>query len=561
MLLKSILEPYAILNCLEAILKNELGMNSLIVASGDNIRVDYPIIRLDLKTQPEGNEHLFGKRYDAFIIEVDPKMKVNEIVNYFEKQASFYRTAKFIFVGNAFSETFRKELASNLIRNVIFLNNANLEISTYFPYRRKSLQNIDTDLQLIGHCTKTGFNISDKWKSTTLFLDNIPEKWNNSTLKVLPFYHVPYTVCKNCENRGIEIKMMDNILKILNITPNYTELHSHLTEEAKYDLSTSQVILGTGFMLFHGFRHTVAYTGDDVIWIVGTPSPIPKWKYIYKAFSINVWAFCIFILILVSFTWYAVNAVFIHQKHVIHLLKKPFLILNLFLEQSADLNRTFISQFVVLTIIIIFTFLINAFYKSRFTYLLTGSGLNYENGVETYNDIMKHELKTGYYPDQLEFFSNNPNFLNYMTKHFYNCQLGDPFICTNRTAFIKDIAVLRFRKAARFYLYTYFTDPETGKPLIREVQPVVQFHSMSLNVLDGHPIFLSVDKILRNFTEHGILNYIMHKYDELHYLNFETVNTKKITFSDMSGVFMFCINALLISTLVFALERRFGSRN
>ncbi|KAL3284590.1 hypothetical protein HHI36_018747 [Cryptolaemus montrouzieri] len=534
-------------------------MDSLIVVSGDNIRVNFPIIRLDLKNQPEGNEHLFGKRYDAYIIEMDPKMKVDEIVDYFDKLPNFYREAKFIFVGNAFPENFRTELASNLIRNVIFLNNANLEISTYFPYKRKSLQNIDTDLQLIGHCTKTGFNISDSWKSATLFLDSVPETWNNSTLKILPFYHVPYTVCRNCKKRGIEIEIMDIILGILNITANYTRIHSHPSKEAEYERDTSQVILGTGFFSFPCYRHTVAYTGDDVIWIVGTPSPIPKWKYVYKAFSNNVWAFCIFILILVSFTWYAVNAVFIHQKHVIHLLKKPFLILNLFLEQSSDLDRTFISQFVLFTIITIFTFLINAFYKSRFTYLLTGSGLNYEKGVETYDDIMKHELKTGYYPDQLEFFSNNPKFQNYMRKHFFDCQLGDPFIWTNRTAFIKDITVLRFRKAARFYLYTYFTDPETGKPLIQEVQPVVQFHSMSLNILDGHPIFLSIEKFLRNFTEHGILNYIMHKYDELHYLNLETINTKKIAFSDMSGIFIFFIIALLISTLIFASERRFGS--
>ncbi|KAL3276926.1 hypothetical protein HHI36_012292 [Cryptolaemus montrouzieri] len=544
-----VIESYNILRCVESILSLFINNNTLIVVAGGKVEINIPIIRLNFDKQPSGIEHLFERRYDAYVIDLE-YVSFDDFIESLTEQPYFDKTAKFIFIGKAFSNSFIEKLSLNYIRNVLFVNYESLAVSSYFPFKEGSLENVNTNLELMGYCNHNGFDIAKAWANySTLFADIIPEKWRQSTIKVLVHFYIPFTMYTNSERRGIEIELLNSILDVIDVSANYTRPYSEPSPQLEVDRNTSSIILGMGFTYHPGFRHTVAYTTDQLFWFVPSSSPIPKWKYAYKAFSRSVWLIWVFIFSVVSFLWYVTDRILRKQKQIQYFFTKPFVLLKLSLEQGHNLDYAFSTDRFLMTIIVFLIFSTNAFYKSRFTYLL--SGLNFEKGIETFEDIMDANLKLDYYEPYRENFAGNPKFYEYMKKHFRNCT--DPFMCTNRTAFKRDMAVLRYRKNIRYVVRSYYTDPESGKPLIQEFVPSVHVDNFSFNILDGHPLFQSIEEILRYFRDNGIVDYFINKYDEFRSLD-DTPNIVKISVKDLSGVFIFWIICLLTTIFVFSLE-------
>ncbi|KAL3276927.1 hypothetical protein HHI36_012293 [Cryptolaemus montrouzieri] len=544
-----VIKSHNILRCVETILSLFISNNTLIVVAGENIRINLPLIRLNFEKRPSGIEHLFERRYDAYVIDLEC-VPFDDLIESLNSQPYFDKTAKFIFIGRAFSDSSVKKISSNYIRNVIFVNYESLEVSSYLLFKEGSLENVNTNLELIGYCSNNEFNKAEAWRnSSTLFPDIIPRKWRQSTIKVLVYFYIPYTMYANSQKRGIEIELLNSILDVIDVSANYTRPYSASSPQLGVDINTSSIILGMGFTNHPRFRHTVTYTTDQLFWFVPSSSPIPKWKYVYKAFSKNVWLIWFFIFLVVSFLWYVTDRIFRKQKQIHYFFIKPFVLLKLSLEQGHNLDYAFSTQRFLMTIIVFLIFSTNAFYKSRFTYLL--SGLNFEKGIETFEDIMDANLKLDYYEPYRENFAGNPKFYEYMKKHFRNCT--DPFMCTNRTAFKRDMAVLRYRKNIRYVVRSYYTDPESGKPLIQEFVPSVHVDNFSFNILDGHPLFQSIEEILRYFRDNGIVDYFINKYDEFRSLD-DTPNIVKISVKDLSGVFIFWIICLLTTIFVFSLE-------
>ncbi|KAL3276928.1 hypothetical protein HHI36_012294 [Cryptolaemus montrouzieri] len=530
MLALEVIETYNILKCVEAILTMFINNKTLIVVGGDNIRINLPIIQLNFEKQPGGIEHLFDRRFDAYVIDLE-YVPFDNFMKSLREQSYFYRTAKFIFIGKEFSRSLMRKISLNFLGNTMFVNCETLEVSSYSPFKEGSWESADTNLELMGNCNPKGFDVSGLWRNrNTLFPDIIPRKLRQSTIKVLVLFYVPYTMYSNSQKRGIEIELLNAILDVINVTASYTKPHAAPSLQLEIDMNTSSIILGMGFTRFQRFRNTVAYTTDQLCLFVPSASPIPKWKYVYKAFSENVWGIWFFISVVVCILWYIIDSVFRKQRQIYYCFKKPFVLLKLSLEQNHNLDYTFSSQCCLMVIIVFLIFFINIFYKSRFTFLL--SGLNFEKGMETFDDIMDGNLELDYYEPDRENFADNSKFYEYMKKHFHNCT--DPFTCTNRTAFKKDMVVLRFRRTIRYVAHTYYTDPESGKALINEFFPPVHVNSLSFNILDGHPIFQSVQRILRYFRDNGIVDYYIKKYDDFHSKE-DTVDNHKISVKDLSG--------------------------
>ncbi|KAL3272890.1 hypothetical protein HHI36_014350 [Cryptolaemus montrouzieri] len=149
----------------------------------------------------------------------------------------------------------------------------------------------------------------------------------------------------------------------------------------------------------------------------------------------------------------------------------------------------------------------NILLKSRFTYLL--NGLNYQNPLNSFDDIMKNQIRIGSTPDMIPAFNTTPEISNYIEKFHLLCDPGPN--CLRRSAFQRDIAILKPVRKGRAFVKALIEN--NGSFLLHEIKPPFSIIPIAIHFQRGHPLFPIFNKHLFNLVEMGIAKKIISKYD------------------------------------------------
>ncbi|KAK9874384.1 hypothetical protein WA026_002731 [Henosepilachna vigintioctopunctata] len=422
----------------------------------------------------------------------------------------FNSRARFLIIGENFEPKDIDILAFNYIHNVLFIDGATGVIYTYFPYEFESLHNISKELKKIGLCDSSGFVLNDGYDM--LYPEKIPKIWKNSSISLIYGYEPPMTIGTEEKNKGIEIELFDLILDRIKIKGNYVkkttinDTSQNVLFKRHFDVYFGNVP-SLRIDLFALNDVTVSYLSDSAYWFVPQQAVIPKWKYAFKAFSWRVWLLWLLSAICCSICWCIVYFVMENKLHPMNFLEKIWIIIRLFLEQTIKFKVKFVTQLIYIFLVIQSSFILNLAYKGKYTYFL--SGRNYEQQLNSLEDIMSNNLKIGSTRFLIGFFETIPEFRTYMEHHFVNCDTG--ITCFNRSIF-ENMAVFKpYRKVS--YIRNLFRD-KYGRNLHHRITKSITTVWSAAVFSKGHPIFPLVNRYFYLLMDHGFLVKITEAYDQ-----------------------------------------------
>ncbi|KAL3280407.1 hypothetical protein HHI36_017889, partial [Cryptolaemus montrouzieri] len=187
------------------------------------------------------------------------------------------------------------------------------------------------------------------------------------TVTVCTFgFYIPYVICHHClKNKGLNVDFLEMVFELIQVKIEYKILPYGGFSYDKYfkDYLVNEtcdfMIAGNGAV--DGRVEFFFPINDDYdVWLVPTPKPIPKWKYIVKAFSTTIWLSCLLALVLEAIVWtiYEISISkedFLPEtiyKIVSYLLEKTYIILRIFLEATVKLRIQNISQAIIVVIVV-----------------------------------------------------------------------------------------------------------------------------------------------------------------------------------------------------------------
>ncbi|KAL3274594.1 hypothetical protein HHI36_015975 [Cryptolaemus montrouzieri] len=356
---------------------------------------------------------------------------------------------------------------------------------------------------------------------------------------------------KSGEAYGVEVDILKMISDSLGISIKQKYI--------KYWLNSSNYIINNECDVLYGNKgrwrsDTMSYTHDytrmylfeRMYWMVPTPDFIPRYKYYLKAFTEQVWFLWAISSICICFFWYIVDRV-LHSKTGLYELAKKFVgEFRLLSEQDYEYERASITQTIISILMMFLTFTWNQFYKTRFQYFLTG--LNYQDSIDTIKDIMKHRLKIGALTQTLHLLDHFPK--NYIRKYLEVCDVSET--CINRTAFHKDMAVLRPIIRARYERHLHLD--ENKKWLVKQIFPHAFAFQICAVFKAGHPLFSTMNRYIAYMLESGLTDFIKRKYDNIAEGESPFLETQKLNFDHIYAPVCLLSFGLAISLVVFYLK-------
>ncbi|KAL3271014.1 hypothetical protein HHI36_021515 [Cryptolaemus montrouzieri] len=546
--IQPLLEFSKILNCINSIVQISTKNGNNIFQSDGKLILDFPTIQINFQ-----EEFINPNKITANLYLIDnEKLSISEFLES-RSETNFNPTARYLFVGERFEAIDAEKLSKEFMMNTIFLNRETGEINTFFPYEFSDVQNISTELKKIGHCNAEGVVMDNGYLS--LFPEKYPAFWKNSTILLLYNYEPPYAISTTGDKKGIEIELLDLILTVINITGIYTQRIGF------YD-NSSLVLMNHEFDVFFGNfgpqqsqhnDYTVTYTQDSVHWFVPQPKMIPKWKFVYRAFSKYVWISWVSSTLITSIFWYITHVILKNQSHPKSLIQGILMVLRLFIEQPGRNQIKLLSQGILVFLMIQSTLVLNILYKAKYTYFL--SGRNYDKTVNTIEYIMTNDLKIGTNKYQAGYYNDDPIMKKYIDENFVLCDTSAT--CVNQTATGRKIAVLKpDRKVA--YISNSFLDCD-GYPLIHKIpQPVViVLKSFCFSV--GHPVAPIFNRYLQYTVDHGFVEKILDKYDRMLEIKPQAVKIVRMNFDNVKAPFFILMVGYFSALCVCIIEIFLGT--
>ncbi|KAL3277243.1 hypothetical protein HHI36_012594 [Cryptolaemus montrouzieri] len=351
----------------------------------------------------------------------------------------------------------------------------------------------------------TAFNYHDLKKGVMICSKNFP----------------PHIICPQCtEKKGYTVELLDIIFNMLNISFTHKFLgNSPLTSRVYHFLSNGScdIIIGIippdlnhlGFFFIHH---------DYDIWVLPRSEEVSRSKYLLKVFSPQIWIVWIISVCISCIVWNHLDTLWYPGKterngnKIVNSFRRLSIIIKLFLEQTVRLGVAHWSQLIFFYVIIFLSFMMNALYKGRYTFLLLAP--NYHpNDVQTFQDMIDRKLYLSFAPFRRDaIISAFPEFENYPESLFSNV-LGAASL--DKVAFQRKTAILMSFDEVR-YNEKYYTDSE-GQSLLQLV------HSLKINLLIGS-VFLKKNTYFYQFSEnvnrlrdHGFEHYFRAKYESRGY--------------------------------------------
>ncbi|KAL3275780.1 hypothetical protein HHI36_020525 [Cryptolaemus montrouzieri] len=351
-----------------------------------------------------------------------------------------------------------------------------------------------------------------------LFPEKIPKVWRETKIKACFFPVPPYTTsCSNatiCEKRGYEFELLELIWGMMNVSwyysqyeypgNDYNEVDHQKLLDRKCDIILKQFIHLDLDCIY-------AYIQYNYHWIVPTAGQIPRWKYVIGIFSKELWLLWIITFVILCLAWYIVDLVVDKRKNKTEFQRKIFILASLSVDSPQNLNFKYLSEGFLIIAIIFFTWIMSLIYRSRFPFLL--AGVNYEKGIDTVQDIMKHNLMIGsiiYEIAEAQFSNIGPEAVDYLNSHFVTyCDFGD--YCTQQVAYNRNMAVVKSSTQFASFQKDYIN--KDGRYLIKKLDPPLTKFHIGSNMIKGHPLFPRINNFVLLLEDLGIKRHIVSPYE------------------------------------------------
>ncbi|KAL3274258.1 hypothetical protein HHI36_015667 [Cryptolaemus montrouzieri] len=400
-------------------------------------------------------------------------------------------------------------------------------MKTILLYPRKDLRYFGAKMKTIRQCRYNGEN--EDWKGWKMNLCYVKSK----------------KFCK--ENRNIEYDTMILILNRLGIITSYIcygnpltlkELTVHHVCDISYRMIQSKIAFYSDA--------TEPYIYDTISWFVPAPNLIPIQMFPVKVFSAILWILFISTLVFFGITWYTIRSVH-YKPSSMFVVQQIVKMLNIFLEQSASYRTRYLSEMILVLLSLYFVFLMNAVYKTRFFFLLTG--IEFEEPITSFQDIIKRNMKTGI-P-----WSEVPKNLRHNNDKIFresiDCHTSK--ICLDRVANQRDLAILTLDRIGD-QLHNSYVDVD-GRPLIQRLDPpYISVHIVAF-LPKGHPFLLKLNRYLRDLMNFGILPKIISKYEsKFSEIEWKTSGPYKLKVEHLKAPNVLLLIGLSLSVLTFIWE-------
>ncbi|KAL3282845.1 hypothetical protein HHI36_006006 [Cryptolaemus montrouzieri] len=542
------------LNCLNFMIQSVVDNGTkCIVLVDTNINLNYPVINYDSKH--EMAEHFSDLRPEIYIVDLD-RVPIKEFMKIITKCYNYNPEAMFIV--KTINDSFGfQEFSPRFIRHMIHISEHSFNFSLKY-----SNEGICSDLEneeVCGH----------------IFQKNLGEKniMENSTLKVCHVYLLPYFMClsSNCDEKsGLNFDITGMIMEHLKLNFEYVfndYIYKWKASELLLSGSCDLVVVELAISIDGGEVNFIYNVNDDYDrWVVPRARKVPKWRYLFEVFSIQLWIIWFSFMLVAILEWRIFDYIFTTNKlntepvtiknkitqSCMSLLKEFYRIIKVFLEQTVRIEIHYFHQLISLAITLFLIFMMNNLYKGRFTYLLLGTN-HYPEEIKSFDDILDKKLyltSTHFRLQQLE--EQFPKIKNYS---FYLSNLGDGSKWLNYVAFRKDTAALKSTTEIKYVSENYLD--EDGISLIRVLDLIVAKLLKGAVYLRGNPIFSDINKYVNELRDHGFVHYILSKYEKVdyHVLERRAKYPEIMTFHDLTGPIAVWMIGFLVSILVFFLER------
>ncbi|KAL3282843.1 hypothetical protein HHI36_006004 [Cryptolaemus montrouzieri] len=528
-------------SCLNVLIQSVVNNSTKCIVLVDiNINLSFPVITYDSKR--ELAEHFSDLRPELYIVDFD-QVSVKEFMKVITKCYNYNPEAIFIVktTNNSFDSN---ELSSRFVQRIIRISER-LSICSPEESNERIVYNLGYE--------KIYGNISEK----VLLEPNVLR--NNTILKICHISRVPYFICTslNCQEKsGLNFDITTMIMEYLKFNFKFV-LNDHIyawkTSELFLSSTCDLVLIEIGMSIDGGELNFIYNVNDDYDrWVVPRAERVPKWKYLFKVFSLELWIIWFSFLIIVSLVWGIFDCIFSSNKSdcepskMKNQIKQP----HISGTDSESQYPIFPSVF-SLAIILFLIFMMNNLYKGRFTFLLLGMN-RYPEEIEKFEDILNKKiylLTARFRFEQLK--DQFPKIENYS---FYVSSTGDKSEWLNYVAYRKDSATLKSTMEVDYVSQNYLD--ENGMSLIRVLDSVVVKITEGAVYLRGNPIFLDINKYVNKLRDHGFVQHIWSKYQKVdHRLTEENAKDPEImTCHDLAGPIAIWLIGISISIFLSFLE-------
>ncbi|KAL3271594.1 hypothetical protein HHI36_022069 [Cryptolaemus montrouzieri] len=259
------------------LLLNHSNEENYAVIVTNEVTFPFPTVRLDLKTFSGFENDL--KPPHLYVINTE-MINVTQFLN-LRSTLGFDNDTNYIFIGEKLPVDFESNHNSTFGISLVLMNPQNYEVwKRSIELEGKLVNSTDTEIIMeASHLRKT-FNSCGSNGSI--------EEINTS---VHFLYTPPYTLCDNCENKGIVLDIISMALDLLNVkrklvgglflNPDVRKLADSLFLE-----DTCAIFIGLPIPI--GYDFTQPFLFDRGYWIVRSPHEIPRWSkfsYILSGFN------------------------------------------------------------------------------------------------------------------------------------------------------------------------------------------------------------------------------------------------------------------------------------
>ncbi|KAL3279977.1 hypothetical protein HHI36_017482 [Cryptolaemus montrouzieri] len=536
-----------LIQCMNTLVSCHRPFDVALVNSEDVITL--PVVRMDCMGNFEEFEREPKKRISFYIINCQESF-IEALFESLSSRNSLNASAIFLFKLEFISSTLVDILQTYHIMNAFVLNSLTGRI---FTFEARELFSSGPRLIFLGSCTDI-FRLSENLQHW--ILSRKTKRWKVSTLNICYDVNEPYTLDSTSYWKGSSVEIyslifeamdVDFELKLISISHQQNQVEHIKVIRNLMKNKTCLYFMPVPLYNYGGlFDTTFPFANDFLSWFVPSSKKMPRWKYVYELLSINVWYSWIISWSLLILFWYLLTHTL--EETPTNLSDKMFVLYQLFFEQGNSHKSKYFTETIIILVVIFGSFLMNMIYKCNFAYFLTG--IRYVNEIESIEDVMALNFKIGFTRHWIRLFGHDRNFLEYLEENYVVCDMH--YACVNRTAFSRDMAVLKFDSKIFFMSHQYVD--EDGKWLLKKIDSAAPMVMLAMISLPDYPLLAEVNRQTLNVLAHGLVNKSVLKY--IRRSKFENPNflRSRLSFYHLKMPFYMWTIGILISVIVFLRE-------
>lgn len=350
------------------------------------------------------------------------------------------------------------------IYNVIVIQENKEDMFTYFPFSGGVCNNYNSFF--MGNCST----------KQLYFPEKIPDNLHECEYKIMSLQRPPFVinidvVNDNPKKQGFEVTMVYNIGRKLNITlkniPNkfrdWGSLQPNGTFTDMYGLLQKKCVdlifggLHYSYTPSKYFDYSVSHKIVNNAWFVPAPLEIPKWQNLLIVFQAKLWILLLTTFIIKTTYWYLITKK--PMDHCILYIWSMFLLISIKPPKKYILKM----QFYICTVSFL---IITTAYVSKLFGVLTKP--IYKRPITSVDEILQSNIKIGFHPAYVNRINDSK--YRFLLDDYIKCSAG--FECMDRTAFQRDLAVIKFDVQTFFMIPRVYTSPR-GRPMLHWFNEVI----------------------------------------------------------------------------------------